>query len=166
MALGIKKFRLSEWRGSGLTVNKKLSFCEDIESSIKVDEQVNSKKFSPYRIRSGKIYGPSTSSISEARRSFIQTSDSESDTADSVIESSEEEYHVSDLLPLDHFDHSLSPIRREKSTLVAPHSSPACFIRRRERTSTRVLPSNPEVNNRLTKSSKKRQIPIPLNLLL
>lgn len=134
----------------GIAVNKKLSF--DMSDD---DEEVNmSDNFSPCRTRSGIVYKPRT--FSERR---VQSSDSESDTADSVLESSEEEALSLDQLPFGHFDNGLSPIRKEKSRYFKSQISPLCFIKRRERTSTRVVPNPPkEKKSKINSTTKTANI--------
>jgi len=114
-------------RQSGFVVNKKLNFSED------------------------RVCKPFPLNFSDARNSSSQISDSESDSADSVIENSEDESDDLDFQPLEHFGTRLSPIRKECASNLAQHSSPVSFIRRRERTSTQIIP-----NKRITHPSHKK----------
>merc|ERR1712079_845005 len=106
-----------------------------------------SNTFSPCHTRSGSIYKPLD--ISD------NTSESEDDAVDT--DHSEEEVVTKDHLPLEHFDDQLSPIRRQQSKPSL--TSPAFLIRRRERTSTRVVQNTPkEKKNLVTTKNRKSNI--------
>jgi len=118
----------------GKIVNKKLFFT----ASDNEEDEVNmSDIFSPCRTRSGIVY-------QQRREGRINSSESESDAVDSVLESSEEEDLRLDLLPSEDFDHRLSPIRKEQPQFSLPQVSPFFLIKRRERTSTRVVRNTPK----------------------
>ena len=130
MALGHKRFRLQN-RNSSL-VNKKLDFqASDMEDSAVFVPHTPVLQFnpchtvSPCHTRSGTVYKPKTLKFADV------SSDSDSDS--SVFEESKLE-----LKPLDGFDNEMSPIVH-KSSLLSKHKMSPCFLRRRPRTSTRIL---------------------------
>jgi len=161
MALGLKRFRLIERRSLPFAANKKLDFSGSEEEDIQVSDQLPmmSDSFSPCRTRSGIVYEPRTFISDQVRRQSVRSSDSESDTADSVFGSSEEEINTLtalDIEPLEDFEHHLSPINRKHSLDSNIQSSPGCFIRRRERTSTTDAPNfKKELSQRRSNSSAK-----------
>jgi len=121
----------------GFAANKKLNF------DVTEDED---EAGSPCHTRSGIVYKPRNVRISET------SSDSESDIADSVFESSEEEQLTLQPLTLEHFGNGLSPIRREQSRVSSVVSSPVSFLRRRQRTSTKVVTETPNGRKNATVS--------------
>ena len=133
MALGQNRFRMRENRNT--VVNKKLDFmCNDlVETSHEQPLQMrldNSDSFSPCHTRSGTVYKPKTLNFGDF--SHDRSSDSDSD---SVFEEARLE-----LKPLDGFDTEMSPIVRKTQLINSKKLSP-CFLRRRQRTSTKILPS-------------------------
>jgi len=113
----------------GRIVNKRLAFNTSDE-----EEDVNmSDTFSPCRTRSGIVYEPKSGVASSA------SSESEYDIIDS-----EDESVTKDYLPLLEFDDQLSPIRTQRSKHFPRMNSPAFLIKKRERTSTRVVQKTPK----------------------
>ena len=129
MALGQKRFRLRDSLQRNSLINKKLDFMSsnDMESTP-VIQFTPSDSFSPCHTRSGTVYKPKTLKFGD-----ISSSDSE---PDNVFEESS-----NDLRSLEGFDTEMSPIVRKQSTLNKASQSP-CFLRRRQRTSTRIIPSS------------------------
>ena len=134
MALGQKRFRLRDSLQKNSFVNKKLDFqsgdFEDVNMmsiSTPVLQFNNCDTFSPCHTRSGTVYKPKTLKFGDLDRS----SDSDSDV--SVFEETK-------LQPLDGFDNEMSPIVNKQSLMNKSKMSP-CFLRRRPRTSTRILPA-------------------------
>jgi len=124
MALGQKRFRMRDNRNS--VVNKKLDFlCSDLEEPLEMRLD-NSDSFSPCHTRSGTVYKPKTLNFNDF--SHDRSSDSDSDSV----------FDEGRLKPLDGFDTEMSPIIR-KSQLINKMSP--CFLRRRQRTSTRIVPN-------------------------
>merc|ERR1712012_430666 len=116
-------------------VNKKLDFhslTRDLEDSGVVQTPVLSfsSSVSPCHTRSGTVYKPKTLKFANI------SSDSDSDISDNVFEESKHE-----LKPLDGFDHEMSPIVQKSSFLSKPKHMSPCFLRRRQRTSTSILPT-------------------------
>ena len=137
MALGQKRFRLRDSLHKNSFVNKKLDFqsgdFEDNMMSIStpVLQFNNCDTFSPCHTRSGTVYKPKILKFGDLDRS----SDSDSDVSDNVFEESKLE-----LKPLDGFDNEMSPIVNKQALMNKSKMSP-CFLRRRPRTSTRILPT-------------------------
>ena len=129
MALGQKRFRLRDSLQRNSLVNKKLDFMtsNDMESTP-VIQFTPSDSFSPCHTRSGTMYKPKTLKFGD-----FSSSDSESDN---VFEESS-----NDLRSLDGFDTEMSPIANKQSLRNKSAPSP-CFLRRRQRTSTRIIPSS------------------------
>ena len=116
-------------------VNKKLDFnslTRDLEDSGVVQTPVLTfnSSVSPCHTRSGTVYKPKTLKFANI------SSDTDSDISDNVFEESKHE-----LKPLDGFDHEMSPIVHKSSFLSKPKHMSPCFLRRRQRTSTRILPT-------------------------
>ena len=131
-----KRSRLRDSLKTKSLVNKKLDFVsadtnDDNMFSTPVIQFNDSEMPSPLRIRSG----PKTLKFNDYDQD--RSSDSDSDHSDSVFGESRL------ALPnLDGFDDVMSPIVNKKSlsSKSTPKRSP-CFLKRRPRTSTRIIPS-------------------------
>ena len=148
MALGQKRFRLRDSLHRNSLINKKLDFhtleaAADTETSVplpspallRLDSSAHSDySFSPCHTRSGTVYKPKTLKFGDT---FHDDSDSEG--SDNVFDESSLE-----LRPLDGFDHEMSPIvsKKPRSSTHTLNTSP-CFLKRRQRTSTRILATVP-----------------------
>ena len=148
MALGQKRFRLRDSLHRNSLINKKLDFhtleaAADTETSVplpspallRLDSSAHSDySFSPCHTRSGTVYKPKTLKFGDT---FHDDSDSEG--SDNVFDESSLE-----LRPLDGFDHEMSPIvsKKPRSSTHTLNTSP-CFLKRRQRTSTRILAAVP-----------------------